>query len=389
MQKPFGEICARLRDWPRNIAQDHRSLARELLERCCQLFEAPRALLLIDEGDEPWLNIASLNGSEFSWSEDENLSLESVVSETLADRAFYIDRNDLFQFADERDVKLKGAIDSRMRRLIGDGPVFSTPIAADSVQGRLFVCGPKVDADTALFIAGPVSVLIGLEFEATLQLRTRVAEAVGKERTRVARDLHDGLLQSFTGVVLQLETIHSTLETNPQEARRMITETQALIMSDQRELRRFVEQLRPRPVGRETKFDFAARLQDLRQRFENQWGIRLAFDVENIDPIVSGFIGQETFRLIHEAVTNSAKHGRASDVRVGLRTAGSEMHIEVADNGTGFPFHGRLTLEEMRESKAGPTVLAERVSSLNGNLTVDSTESGAIVRMTVPLGFGA
>jgi signal transduction histidine kinase len=389
MPKPFRDLCASLRHWPRNIAQDHRSLARELLERCCELFEAPRALLLIDEGDEPWLNIASLNGTDFTWSEDENLSLESVVNETLADRAFCIDHNDLFQFIDERDVKLKGAIDSRMRRLIGEGPIFSTPIAADSVQGRLFVCGTKVETDAALLVAEPLSVLISVEFEATLQLRTRVAEAVGKERTRVARDLHDGLLQSFTGVVLQLETIHSTLETSPQDARRMITETQALIMSDQRELRRFVEQLRPRPVGRETKFDFAARLQDLRQRFENQWGIRLAFDVENIDPIVSGFIGQETFRLIHEAVTNSAKHGRASDVRVGLRTAGSEMHIEVADNGTGFPFHGRLTLEEMRESKAGPTVLAERVSSLNGNLTVDSTESGAIVRMTVPLGFGA
>jgi signal transduction histidine kinase len=65
------------------------------------------------------------------------------------------------------------------------------------------------------------------------------------------------------------------------------------------------------------------------------------------------------------------------------------MHIEVADNGTGFPFHGRLTLDEMRESRTGPTVLAERVSSLNGTLTVDSTESGAVVTMTVPLGFGA
>ncbi|HSP13638.1 MAG TPA: histidine kinase [Thermoanaerobaculia bacterium] len=389
MQKRLRELSARLRRWPRHLARDHRSLAQECLERCCELFEAPRAFLLIDEGDEPWLNVASLNGREFTWNEDEDLSLESVVDDKLAERSFYIDDHDRFHFADEPNVTLREAIDSRLHRLIGEGPIFSVPVAAESLQGRLFVCKPRLTAEISLLIAEPLSVLLGVEFEATAQLRHQVAEAVEKERTRVARDLHDGLLQSFTGVVLQLETIHSTLETDPQLARKMITETQALIMSDQRELRRFVEQLRPRPVGRETKFDFAERLEDLRQRFENQWGIRLAFDVENIDPVVSGFIGQETFRLIHEAVTNSAKHGRASDVRVGLRTAGSEMHIEVADNGTGFPFHGRLTLEEMRDSKAGPTVLAERVSSLNGNLTVDSTESGAIVRMTVPLGFGA
>ena len=87
-------------------------------------------------------------------------------------------------------------------------------------------------------------------------------------------------------------------------------------------------------------------------------------------------------------MTNSAKHGGASKVQVGLRTAGSEMHIEVSDNGTGFPFHGRLTLPEMRKSGRGPTMLAERISSLNGNITVDSTERGATVTMTVPLGFG-
>lgn len=387
--QPLGAVLAELREWPRRIAPDHRTFAQDCLERSCRIFGASRGVLLIDEGDEPWLNVAALSDHEFSWSEDENLSLESVVAGELENRTFFVDERDRFHFAGERNVRIAQAIDSRLRRLIGEGTFLSVAIPAESVQARLFVCRPKLDADTALLAADPLSALIAVQLEATAQIHRGVQDAVEQERIRVARDLHDGLLQSFTGVVLQLETIHSTLESDPLEARRMITQTQALIMSDQRDLRRFVEQLRPRPVSRETKFDFAARLDDLRSRFANQWGIRVNFDVANIDPVVSGFIGQETFRLIHEAVTNSAKHGRASDVRVGVRTAGSEMQIEVADNGIGFPFHGRLTLEEMRESGNGPTVLAERVSSLNGNLVVDSTESGAIVKMTVPLGFGA
>ena len=385
----LGEVCAKLRRWPRHIAPDQRSLARECLERCCDLFEATQALLVIDEGDEPWLNIASLAKGRFLWREDEELGLESVVTLDLTIHSFYLAAHDEVRVAGQQPRRIARAVSARLRKEIGRGPVLSVPFAAESLRGRLFVSSPKLEVDVALAIAEPVSTLLAIQFEASSRLRTTVRDAVDQERVRVARDLHDGLLQSFTGAVLQLETVHSILESDPQNARRMITEAQGLIMSDQRELRRFVEQLRPRPDSRETKFDFAARLEDLRSRFASQWGIRLAFDVTDVDPAVSGFIGQETFRLIHEAVTNSAKHGQASVVRVSVRTAGSVMHIEVADNGTGFSFHGRLTLEEMRESGAGPTVLAERVSSLNGNLTVDSTEGGAVVTMTVPLGFGA
>ncbi len=384
----LGDICAKLRRWPRRISPDHRSLAREVLERSGMLFEAPRALVVIDDGDQPWLNIASLTGREFTWREEEDLSLESVVDVKLADRAFFVGADGMVTCAGDRPMRFDAAIDMRIRGEMGAVPLLSVPIVADALQGRLFVLDPGLDPEICLAVAEPLSGLLGIKFEASAELRNAVREAVEQDRTRVARDLHDGLLQSFTGVVLQLETAHSMLESDPQNAKRMITETQGLIMSDQRELRQFVEQLRPRASAPESRFDLAARMEDLRSRFSNQWGIEVRFDVENVDPVVSGFIGQETFRLIAEAVTNSAKHG-ATDVSVGLRTAGSEMRIEVADNGTGFPFHGRRTLAQLRDSGEGPIVLAERVSSLNGNLTVDSTESGATVTMTVPLGFGA
>lgn len=370
------DVCAKLRRWPRRILEDDRELAAICLAQCCDLFEAHRAVFLIDNGDEPWLNIAVSDRGQFTWTEDENLSLDSLSDGESHDCPFFIDAS--------------ATIDSRLRALVGEGTVLSVAVIAESLSGQLFIREPKLSRDVAIAAMDAVATILAVQFEASWQLRNTVREAVDQERIRVARDLHDGLLQSFTGVVLQLETVHSMLITDPQSAQRMITQTQGMIMSDQRELRRFVEELRPlrrrRPAA---KFDFTERLEDMRSRFEHQWGIRVAVDVVNVDPTVAGFLGQETFRLISEAVMNSAKHGRASDVHVGVRTAGSEMQIEVSDNGTGFPFHGRLTLEEMRESGSGPTMLAERVSSLNGNLTVDSTESGSTVTMTVPLGFGA
>jgi signal transduction histidine kinase len=370
--RDLGDVCAKLRQWPRRILTDDRALARLSLEQCCELFEAPRAVLLLENSEEPWLNIATYADGTFTWREDEDLSLESVVAEEFADRSFFVD-----------------SIDPRLQPLLGEGDILSIGIAAQSLQGRLFVCGPKLSMETSLPAADAVGALLAIEFEATAQVSNGVREAVEQERIRVARDLHDGLLQSFTGIVLQLETVHSLLITEPHAAQNMITQAQGLIMSDQRELRRFVEELSPRRSGTAAKFDFRERLEDLRLRYQNQWGIRVIIDIERIDPNVSGFLGQETFRLISEAVTNSAKHGRASEVRVSVHTVGSEMHIEVSDNGSGFPFHGRLTLEQMRQSGNGPTMLAGRVSSLNGNLTVDSTESGSVVTMTVPLGFGS
>lgn len=376
--RSLGAICAKLRSWPRRVIDDDRSLASMCLEHSCDLFESRRALLLLEYGDEPWLNVATFDNGGFAWREDEDLSLDSVVADELAERSFFLD-----------EASIEQSIDPRVRHLIAGKMVLSSSISAPSVQGRLFVCEPQIDANEALCAADAMGALLSIQFEASAQMRNGVREAVELERTRVARDLHDGLLQSFTGVVLQLETVHSMLIADPENAQRMITQMQGLLMSDQRELRRFVEELKPRRASPATKFDFAARLEDLRSRFANQWGIHVHIDVADIDPLISGMLGHETFRLIHEAVTNSAKHGRASNIRVGVRTAGSEMHIEVADNGTGFAFHGRLTLEEMLQSGSGPTMLAERVSSLNGNLTVDSTESGCVVTMTIPLGFGA
>ncbi len=387
------ELCAKLRRWPRHVYPSHRELAQECLELCRDLFKAPRAMLLIDEGEEPWLMIASVDDTGFTWREADDAGFRPMVRDDLEERAFYAEPHQdmtmsVRQIASSRPVEMSAAVHDRVRAELDDAPLLSVPVRTDSINARLFVGAPDVPVEAMLIVAESVGVLLAAHFEATNHARTAVQEAVEQDRLRVARDLHDGLLQSFTGVVLQLETIHSTLDMRPEEARRMITETQSMIMADQRELRRFVEQLHPRPARTEPTFDFSARLEDLKSRFGKQWGIRVTLDVTDIDPFVSAYLGQETFRLIHEAVTNSAKHGGASTVHVGVKTEGSVMQIEVSDNGAGFPFHGKMTLEQMRESGNGPMVLAERVTSLNGSLSVESNERGATVMMSVPLGWG-
>jgi signal transduction histidine kinase len=382
------EICSALREWPGNVHADHRALARECTDRVLTLFDAERVLLTFSEQDEPWMTIVESDRRGCTLREVDE-SPDPLVDESLEALSFLAMGAGSVITAPEGNVSVVAtAIHEDIASRCGSWPVLSIPIEAEDVQGRLFVCSPRVDEEVMLISAGIMSTLLSMRFEATSYAEHAVRDAVSADRIRVARDLHDGLLQSFTGVVLQLETIHSMIEENPDEARRLITDTQGTIMADQRELRRFVEQLRPRPMRRETPYDFTARLEDLRARFEKQWGIKIVYDIANIEPLVGAYLGQETFRLIHESVMNSAKHGNASTVHVAVKTSGGEMQIEVADNGSGFPFQGRMTLAQMRESGGGPMVLAERVHSLNGNLVVDSTDNGSTISISVPLGWG-
>ena len=388
-----AEIGGILRRWPRNVLSDHRALSRECAEMCRELFNATRVVIAFEQGDEPWSTVAVLDDAGFSWREEQQLDVASSISDELADLTFYVEEPEpnrtAVRIAGHTDpVWVKQPFDPALRSLFGDVPVLSAPVVSENVSGRVFICAPIEPSDAELSVAESVGVIMATRFEATLHVQNAVRQAVDQDRIRIARDLHDGLLQSFTGVVLQLETIHSTLDQDDATAKRMITDAQGIIMADQRDLRRFVEQLRPRPARREPVFDFQARLEELRSRFATQWGIKITIDVARIDPLVSALLGEETFRLIHEAVTNSAKHGSATNVRVGVRTAASEMLIDVTDDGVGFPFRGRLTMEEMRERGIGPSVLAERVHSLNGDLTVESTEAGATLHISVPLGWG-
>jgi len=336
------DLGARFRARPTPQPGDIAGVVERALAEVCALFGARDAMLAWEETEEPWVLVGTMRGGAFTCTEER------------------------------------------------DAPGWNVPLVFDIIaasgEGRVFVDAPAPDDATRL-AAAAAGRLIGEELDRHLHVVAAARQAGDRERVRVARDLHDGLLQSFTGIVLQLETAHSILAAQPDEAKRMLTEAEAALMNDQRELRSYVQQLRPRGARVELPFDFAARVDDLRARMVQQWGIALSTDVSRVDPTVSRFLGYETFRLVHEAVMNSAKHGAAKNVDVRVQTADGKMRIDVSDDGVGFSFRGRLTLDRIRETGNGPFMLAERVAALNGDLVVDSSEAGAHVEIAVPLGF--
>jgi two-component system sensor histidine kinase UhpB len=87
----------------------------------------------------------------------------------------------------------------------------------------------------------------------------------------------------------------------------------------------------------------------------------------------------------HRAVVNALKHARPSRVAVTLRSPSDGLRVIVADDGHGFPFQGHYDHAALVRQNLGPAILCDRVASLGGNVSVESSASGSKVEMRLPV----
>ena len=202
----------------------------------------------------------------------------------------------------------------------------------------------------------------------------------------MARDLHDGLLQSLTAAGLQLESAHQLMEEDPQNARQRLLDIQKLISAESQNLRSHIQQLKP-PYSNlpEWDGDLAGRLKELAERIESQWGLHAGIDVNLHLDRLPWTMAQEVYFIIREAMINAARHAKASSIQAEVSSTDHQLQIVVADNGHGFPFTGRHDHTALTEANLGPVILRERVASLGGRLAIESGKEGARLEITLPI----
>lgn len=210
--------------------------------------------------------------------------------------------------------------------------------------------------------------------------------AAMEERIRLARDLHDGVLQSLAGAALQLQTVRRLLEENPQAAQERLLEIQYLIAGEQHSLRSFIQELKPIPLSLpEADLSLIACLDELGERIEHQWDLRVELRMGPLEAWIPQALVREIYHIVHEALVNARRHGHASVAHVEIRAQDDQVSITVADNGLGFRFRGYYDHAALISLKLGPKTLKERIASLGGSLAINSTDSGARLEITLPL----
>ncbi len=225
---------------------------------------------------------------------------------------------------------------------------------------------------------------LGLPLHNLFLLRHMRARAIEGERSRISRDIHDGILQTLLSVDMQLSVIQKELRQDPGYAAAELQNLQETIRSETAELRRMVTDMRP--IGLESA-DLAELMRSFAERFRNESGIALDLMIDAGDLQAPDRVCRDLFQIYREALHNVKKHAHASHVVVKMWQDDSQVTLMIDDNGRGFSFTGRYMGEELERLRLGPISIKERARSLGGLLTVESTPGhGARLTVEVPLG---
>ena len=192
-----------------------------------------------------------------------------------------------------------------------------------------------------------------------------------EERARVARDLHDEVNQSLTGLLLRLEAAR---EAAPPELEGELAETKALANQAMTELLSLARQLRP------TALDDLGLVAAIEGQVDRLGGeIATSLDVEGDFSDLGDDAQLVVYRVAQEALSNAARHSGAGRVEVRLRRSdGGGVVLEVTDDGRGFAFD---------ESQRGLGIggMRERALLIGADLVIESRPShGTTARLTVP-----
>jgi signal transduction histidine kinase len=213
------------------------------------------------------------------------------------------------------------------------------------------------------------------------RLRRRAGAA---ERARVARELHDGAVQSLIAVEMQVDVLRRQAETSPQVVGTELNRIQGLLREEVLKLRELMQQMKSIDVdGRR----FLSVVRDAVERFQRETGISARFvtDAEKLE--MPDKICREFLRIVQEGLVNVRKHSKARHALVRLSSSSNEWCLTMEDDGKGFPFSGRLSQEELDQIGKGPTIIKERVRLIEGGLTVESNPGvGARLEIKVPRG---
>ena len=250
--------------------------------------------------------------------------------------------------------------------------------------------GGLVTSGDILTVAFAVVLLIGIEAEgrATRAALARANETLGRlkdaevrraaleERTRLSRELHDGLAQDLWLAKLKIGRLGAIPDLGP-EARAVCDELTGAIDAGLADARQAVMALR---LGSEP----AVSLRELMARyvddFADRFGLRAEFEWEGELPRLTPRAEAELLRIVQEALNNVVRHADATLVRVRASVVDSHLELVVGDNGSGFE------PSEVREGRFGLASMRERALIIGGELTIDSRpQDGTRIRVSVPL----
>jgi signal transduction histidine kinase len=210
-------------------------------------------------------------------------------------------------------------------------------------------------------------------------LETLPWSAVMEERSRLAREIHDTLVQEFAGILLHLEAVEGSDNAEWRSSSECLARARELAKSGLEDARRMLLNLRPRSLEGSTLPDA---LRQLAEDFSCDCTITCTFCHAGHMRGLPVVIQDELFRVAQEALSNVRKHSRATSASLSLGHGPAVIVLKIKDNGQGFT----MIKHQAAGHGYGLTTMRERAQRLGGKIEIETRPgTGTEVRITVPL----
>jgi signal transduction histidine kinase len=205
--------------------------------------------------------------------------------------------------------------------------------------------------------------------------RERLVTAREEERRRLRRDLHDGLGPTLASLLLQAETAHDLIRTDPGESEALLAGLIDQLAAATSDIRRLVYNLRP-PALDDLGLLGAIRAQARQYGYAS---LQLHLQLPDALPPLPAAVEVGAYRIVQEALTNVVRHANARCCTVRL-AVGAALEVDITDDGDGLP--GAV------QAGVGLASLRERAAELGGSCDVEPGPAGGVrVRARLPLGL--
>ncbi len=187
---------------------------------------------------------------------------------------------------------------------------------------------------------------------------------ISRERNRMARELHDVLAHTLSGVAVELEGLRAMLRLDVERANALLSHALQAVREGLSESRRALKELRAKPLD---DLGLALAVRALAESYATRFdfGLELTIDPDLDD--YGGEVQQCVYRIAQEALTNIAEHAQAQHAQLILKQDGDQLGLIIRDDGCGFDLNGGAASEQY-----GLLGMRERAEMIGGCLAVTS-----------------
>jgi len=263
----------------------------------------------------------------------------------------------------------------RVEAFEGNNALNASEASLAIVQMPLFYRTPWFTAICVLFVT---ALILGVYRFRLWQIRMRF-EAVLDERGRLAREMHDTVIQGCASVSALIEALSSVLKGENQLVQNLVEHARTQLRSTVDEAREEVWNLRRNKAAENS---FGTALQTMAEQIAKEYSIPIICELTGKQFVLNQLATHELLMILREALYNAVFHGKPSRIEVRLEFARSELTLEVRDNGLGFDPEA---IGPNQNHHYGLVGMRERAQSVGGRFRLQSAPGqGTEVRIRIP-----